>query len=197
MPDDQTPPAGGTAPPPEKTFTQVELDNIVRDRLTRERDKFRDYEDLKGKATKLADIENASKSESEKLAARLAAIEQQIGLKDQTIASLTNELTGTKRANLAGSVAGRLGAHDPQDANILAAISGIDPAGANAEQEIDAALRGLQTSKPYLFKSPGQGNTQPAVTAFNPAGGAAAESDMQRVQRLQRQSGARGYGPLG
>ena len=35
---------------PERTFTQAELNAIVQDRLTRERTKYADYEELKGKA---------------------------------------------------------------------------------------------------------------------------------------------------
>lgn len=35
---------------PERTFTQAELNAIVQDRLTRERAKYADYEELKGKA---------------------------------------------------------------------------------------------------------------------------------------------------
>lgn len=199
MPEPTTPPEGGNTPPPaEKTFTQTELDNVVKERLQRERDKFKDYDDLKGRAAKLAELENAGKSESEKLAARLAAIESQMGIKDQTIQQLQGELTGTKRANLASSVAGQLGAYDPQDANILAAIASIDPAGANAAGEIKAALEELQKSKPYLFKTAGAGNPAPGVAAFNPGSSSgAAETDAQRVQRLHRQSGQQRYGPLG
>lgn len=34
----------------ERTFTQAQLDEIIKDRLVRERSKFSDYEDLKLKA---------------------------------------------------------------------------------------------------------------------------------------------------
>ncbi len=42
----------GTAEQQEKTFTQAELDSIVKDRLAREKGKYADYEELKAKATK-------------------------------------------------------------------------------------------------------------------------------------------------
>lgn len=193
----QAPGAATTAPPAEKLLPQSEVDRILQDRLARQKEKFADYDDLKNKAARLAEIENAGKSEAEKTAARLAEIEKALGLKDQTIEKLTGELTSTKRQSLAASVASKLGAHDPQDANILSAIASIDPAGENAAGDIEKALTALKESKPYLFKTAGQGTQAPGVAAFNPAGGGQAETDAQRVARLQRQSGARGFGPLG
>jgi hypothetical protein len=63
------PEAGNTPAPPDpkdKTFTQAELDQIVADRLKRERAKHADYDDLKQKASRLDEIEAASKSDLEK-----------------------------------------------------------------------------------------------------------------------------------
>lgn len=60
-------PAPEQAPPAEsKTFTQDELDRIVNDRLSRERGKFKDYDDLKTKASELDKLREASQSETEK-----------------------------------------------------------------------------------------------------------------------------------
>lgn len=61
-----------------KTFTQAELDQIVADRLTRERRKFGDYDDLKKRAAKLAEIEDAQKSEVEKLNDQLASTQVEL-----------------------------------------------------------------------------------------------------------------------
>ena len=44
----------------EKTFTQSEVDTIVKDRLAREREKYQDYEELKAKAARLDDLEKAA-----------------------------------------------------------------------------------------------------------------------------------------
>ena len=54
---------GATA---EKTFTQAELDAIVGDRLARERAKYADYGELKAKAAKFDEAEEAGKSELQK-----------------------------------------------------------------------------------------------------------------------------------
>lgn len=49
-----------------KTFTQEDLDKIVEQRLSRERKKFSDYEDLKAKAAKADELEAEKLSELEK-----------------------------------------------------------------------------------------------------------------------------------
>lgn len=63
---------------PERTFTQSELDAIVQDRLAREKSKYADYEELKTKATKLDEVEEAQKSELQKATERAEALQAQI-----------------------------------------------------------------------------------------------------------------------
>lgn len=65
----------------EKTFTQAELNQIVQERLQREREKYADYESMKEKASRLDQIEEDAKSElqkaqekAEKLQAELSAV---------------------------------------------------------------------------------------------------------------------------
>ena len=79
---EKTDPTGGTSP--EKTFTQSQLDAIVADRLKREREKYPDYDDLKAKAARLDELEEANRSELEKAQAsaadykaKLEALQQQ------------------------------------------------------------------------------------------------------------------------
>lgn len=50
----------------ERTFTQAEVDAIVGDRLKRDRAKYSDYDDLKAKAAKFDELEEANKSELQK-----------------------------------------------------------------------------------------------------------------------------------
>ena len=52
----------------EKTFTQAEVDAIVGDRLKRDRQKYADYETLKEKADKFDQMEDANKTELERMA---------------------------------------------------------------------------------------------------------------------------------
>lgn len=50
----------------EKTFTQDDIDRIVTERLSREREKYSDYDVLKEKAAKFDAAEEASKTELQK-----------------------------------------------------------------------------------------------------------------------------------
>lgn len=69
MPEgDDTGAAGSTT----TTFTQAQVDAIVRDRLKRERDKFADYDDLKNKA----DEADKNKSALDKLLEKVSGLEE-------------------------------------------------------------------------------------------------------------------------
>lgn len=58
--------------------SQADLDKIIADRLSRERGKFADYDDLKTKAEKLDELEAAGKTEVEKLTERLTAVSTEL-----------------------------------------------------------------------------------------------------------------------
>ena len=62
----------------EKTFNQSELDAIISDRLKREREKYADYDELKAKATKLDEIEEASKTELQKATEKAEKLESEL-----------------------------------------------------------------------------------------------------------------------
>lgn len=57
--------------------SQDELNKVIADRINREKAKFADYRDLKAKAERLDQLEAASKSEAEKVAERIAALESE------------------------------------------------------------------------------------------------------------------------
>lgn len=61
-----TTPEKSTADKPERTFTQSELDAILKDRLDRESKKYADYEELKTKATAYDEAQEAAKSDLQK-----------------------------------------------------------------------------------------------------------------------------------
>ena len=83
----QTPPEGGTQGAPQggtqgapqggtepKTFTQEEVNRIVQNRVA----KYADYEDLKAKAAKLDEIEEANKSELQKATEKAASLQAEL-----------------------------------------------------------------------------------------------------------------------
>jgi len=57
--------------------SQQELNAALKDRLDRERSKFKDYNDIKAKAAKLDDIEQANLSELEKANGRITTAESE------------------------------------------------------------------------------------------------------------------------
>jgi hypothetical protein len=62
----------------QKTFTQDELNAIVSDRVKREREKHADYATLKEKADKLDQLEEASKSEIQKMTEKADRLQQEL-----------------------------------------------------------------------------------------------------------------------
>lgn len=77
----ETNPAEDTATQPARTFTQAEVDAIIGDRLTRERAKYQDYEDLKQRAaaaeTTSAELQT-QKAKAAELQAQLDALQKDI-----------------------------------------------------------------------------------------------------------------------
>lgn len=71
---------------PGKTFTQEELDRIIAERLNREREKYKDYNDLKKAAEELKKIKESQMSETERLQARVAELERHLADKDRETA---------------------------------------------------------------------------------------------------------------
>lgn len=97
----------------ERTFTQQEIDAIVADRLARERQKYADYGDLQQKAAKLAELEEAQKSELQKAqeAETKARLEAQKAMEKANHRLVQAEFI---------SVASRYGVAHPEDAFSLA-----------------------------------------------------------------------------
>lgn len=63
---------------PERTFTQAEMNAIIADRLSRERGKFADYDELKTKAAKFDAAEEANKTDLQKANERANALQAQV-----------------------------------------------------------------------------------------------------------------------
>lgn len=71
---------------PEKTFTQEELNRIIEERLRREREKYKDYAELKKLAEEYQKLKEAQMSETERLQAKLAEYERQLLEKEREAA---------------------------------------------------------------------------------------------------------------
>jgi hypothetical protein len=62
----------------ERTFTASELNAIITDRISEIKEKFADYEDLKAKASKYDEAEEASKSELQKVTETRDALQAEL-----------------------------------------------------------------------------------------------------------------------
>lgn len=100
----------------EAITSQEEFDRRLADRLRREREKFSDYDDLKASAARLAEIEEANKTEAQKQADALAAAQAKVAEYEtrEQITSWKAEVsqeTGVPANVLAGSTREEIAAH--------------------------------------------------------------------------------------
>lgn len=129
-----TTPATGTTQEAPKAYeapaTQADLDRIVEARLARERAKFGDYDDLKAKAAKFDEAENAAKTELQRAQDAVAAEKKRADAAELRVlrAEVAAE-KGVPAALLAGSTKADLEAA----ADALLAFKGTTPKAPPAE----------------------------------------------------------------
>lgn len=90
-----------------ENFTQEQVNAIVSDRLAREREKYKDYNDLKNKAAEYDKQQEANKTELQKAQDKAEKLEKELsGLKEQEkirqIRSKVSEQTGVPSELLTG-----------------------------------------------------------------------------------------------
>lgn len=106
--------------------SQEDFDKAIQARLARERAKFADYEDLKAKASKFEELENAQKTEAQK--AQEALAEAQKRAADLELKAARAEVAAAKGVPvelLSGSSREEIEAH----AEALIAFKGTQPGG--------------------------------------------------------------------
>jgi len=137
--------------------SQADLDRIIGDRLARERGKFADYDELKAKAAKLDEHEQASKSEVQKAIERAEAAEKraaELEAKDQRAqwaaeivedsAVPASALRGSTRAELEEHFAVLKDLIKPQSQTRTSTPPGKPASGAGEKGRAAAALRELR-----------------------------------------------------
>lgn len=175
------PPADPPTPPPAgdaKTFTQAELDAIVKDRLARAKSQFADYDDLKGKAAKFDEIDAASKSELEKAQAKIAEAEKKAA----------DALDRAKTASLKSAVLDAAHKANAVDGDAVFALldkSKVTVSDDGAVTGIDDALKALLAEKPYLVgkATTPQGGSADGGARGVPVQGQLTEADIKRLFR--------------
>lgn len=189
-----TEPTTQVAPPPAqppqatgKTFTQEEVNRIMNETKKEVRSKFADYEDLKAKAAKLAEIELSQMSEAEKLQKQLEAAQQAIARAEQ---DRLNALETVKQSTIRSAVvskAAELNFENPEDAYSLLDKTGLSLNDAGQVEGVEAALKSLAETKKYLIKQ-----QRASLEPFNPAGSGQGlqESNAQRRARIYGSGGS-------
>lgn len=173
-----TPPVSGqltapvvAQPTQEAKFTQADLDRHINERLTREREKYKDYDDLK---KKVEDADTASKSESEKLLERAT--------KAETRAKEVERESKLATARLqAATIAGELEFDAKRLDKVLRLIEITEDSTA---ESLKVSLEALKKELPELLTK----KSAPNSGASNPARGdgsnGSTETDDQRRRRL-------------
>jgi hypothetical protein len=152
-PDPANPP--DPTPEPERTFTQAELDRIIKDRLNRQREQFPDpdeLESLKAAKERVDELEAASKSDLEKANEKIAALET----------AAAKSAQDAKDAALRAAViaeAAKKNVVDPDAAYALMDRSALELDDAGSPTNIADAMDSLLEQRPYLVAQ--QGGARP------------------------------------
>lgn len=132
---------GGFTPP----ASQDELNKIISERVARERSKFADYTDLKSKAAKFDELDQASKTEQERLTEKLVAAEARAaeieGRALRLEVASENGLTPAQAKRLVGSTREELEA-DAKELLATFTPSKSDDEGESVTDSLDLGIRG-------------------------------------------------------
>jgi len=165
------------------TFTQADLDRVVKERVQRERGKFSDYKDLKAASVRLQEIEDSQKSETEKLTTQLAESQEQN-------ARLLEAQTQTVIRHAVEAEARRVGFVHPEAAYSLADMAEIQLSDEGKVMGVADAIKTLSETYPELLAT-----EQPKMAATNPGRTAEqGETDQERRARLFGYGGASPFG---
>jgi len=141
--DDSNTDDSGAGEDKPKTFTQADLDRIVKDRLKRERAQFADYADVKKKAEEYDKLTASQKSEIDKAVEKAKVAEEKI--------TKVQEKLRTKNLSLAVITAAReLKIEDHETAQLYLERDGIDFDDEDEPIDIEAKLKALLKRKPSL-----------------------------------------------
>jgi hypothetical protein len=178
------PPAAPAEPPKPAEYTppgsQADLDRMISERVARERAKYGDYNDLKAKAARLDQIEQANASETEK--AVKAAREEG---RAEVLKTANERLVNAEVRALAAAAKFR----DPTDAIAqLAARLGEVKVGDSGEVDgtaVKALLDELATAKPYLLSDGTTPPPTPGQAGIGVIGGTPQPTDPRAADMAQ------------
>ena len=180
----QSPPAETStpeSPSPERTFTQDDVNRIQAQTRREVRNQFSDYNQLKDRAAKADELEQAQLSEQEKLEAR--AIEA-----ERKAATAAEQISSAMIASEVKVRAPQMGIIDPDAAVLLVDRANVRYTDDEGVTGVEAALTQLVEDKPYL-----KGSSANRAPNLNPQSGDLAPSlrlsdDQREAARLMGMS---------
>jgi hypothetical protein len=142
---------------PAKTFTEDELNEIIKKRLERERKKYEGFDEIKAEYERLKKAEEERKqaemTELERLQEKLAELEKQAQeaeqAKTQTLEAANKRLIKSEFKVLAKELGVRSEALE--DAFVLADLSAVEIDDDGNVKGVKEAVEALKKAKPYLF----------------------------------------------
>lgn len=161
-----------------RTFTQDEVDAIIKERLNRERAKFSDYDNLKSEIEearkKKEEEELAKKSEVERLQALLAKTEQ-------AASSMQEQYKELLLRHSVEAVASKLGFVNPSDAYVFLDMSTLEIKDGEVTG-VEQAVEKLAKERAYLLAK----RAAPNLDAAEAQGGASREDSKYRENLARR-----------
>ena len=142
----QSPPAETSAPEStsaERTFSQEDMNRIQAQTRREVRNQFADYNQLKDRAAKADELEQAQLTEQEKLEARALEAERKV-------ATATEQISSAMIASEVKVRATQMGIIDPDAALLLVDRANVRYTDDEGVTGVEAALTQLVEDKPYL-----------------------------------------------
>jgi len=152
-PDPEPTPEPEPAPAGPQSFSQADVDRIVRERLKRESQKYEGYDEFKTKASELDAIRDGEKTELEKARERAEVLER------ETAEAKTLARESLLRAAVVAEAATRK-VVDPEATVLLLDRSSLEYDENGAPTNVASAMDSLLEAKPYLL-----GGSRPAGSA--------------------------------
>jgi len=173
---------------PVKTFTEDEVNEIIKKRLERERKKYEGFDEIKAEYERLKKAEEERKqaemTEVERLQAKLAELEKQAqeaeNTKSQALELANKRLIKSEFKLVAKELGVRSEALD--DAFVLADLSGVEIDEDGNVKGVREAVEALKKAKPYLFG--GNDYADPKIAAGEPKRGEGKDAMKRKLQEL-------------
>jgi len=167
MPDDKdkttdpTPGADDKDKDKERTFSQADVDRIIKERLTREQTRFADYDDLKKAAEELTKLKEKDLSEQELLTKRIAELEQAQADWDAQGKARELEINEKLLRAEVRVLAATMNFIDPEEAWMLANLADVTFGDDGKIEGVKKPLEALAKAKPHLIQAAGGGGSPP------------------------------------